>query len=646
MSLRSKVLASVIGAFSCYLVAAHLVQQAVVLPKFVTLERRQAEDDLRRCQEAIDRELQHLAVACHDWAAWDDMYQYVADRSEEWARGNLANSNLENAGLNLMFILDRRADPIYGNALELDSGGGLRLEAFPLGRWPEHHPLLAHRCDDELIKTILITEVGPMLVASRPIVHTDGKGPANGVLVFGRLLDQTVLDQLREQTRVDFRIWPIGSTDMPAKLQGAVATLAGADDALMHERDDDTLEVQSILTDHAGRPVLAVRALVPRYISAQGRAVVDFALGSLALAGGGTALLLLVLLGAIVGRPLRSLTDHVTHIGASGDLRQRLGMMRQDEFGVLAREFDRMVSALAESRAQLTETSRLAGMADVAGGILHNVGNVLNHLNTSTWVITDSLRNSRLSGLAKAAELLTQHENDLDDFVTRDQRGKQVPAYITQLAGVLAAEQQQMLAELEKLRVGVNHVNEIIQAQNKFARASGVAEPTSLEEVIETSLSIMESGFLRHGIRVEKALDEVPLIPTDRSKLLQILVNLLTNAKDAIRAQGGAERLVAVALRREGECGVMIEVTDSGIGIAPEDTVRIFANGFTTKPEGSGYGLHYSALSAKQLGGTLEVRSAGSGRGATFVFRIPVTASESMPTISGTSGAIARTAGS
>lgn len=623
MSLQTKIIACVIAVFCCYVAADYYAQNAIIFPRFVALERQKAGQDLRRSQEAIERELQHLSVACHDWAAWDEMYQYIETRGEEWATSNLSDTTMRNAQLNAMFIVTLGGEVVYGRILDVQNAAGLTLSAFPAGRWPGAHPLLAQPSATDAIETILVTEAGPMLVVSRAVVHTDGSGPPVGVLVFGRLVSAQMVDQLREQTRVTFDIHPLGP-DAPASVRDAAAGIAHDADFLVRERGVHELEVQSVLVDHTGRPVLALVAVIPRDISLQGRGIIRFALLSVGIAGLGTTLLLLILLALLVGRPLHQLTEHVAVIGASGDLQRYLRPTRKDEFGVLGRAFDRMVEALAESRAQFAETSRRAGMADVASGILHNVGNVLNNVKTSTWVITDRVRHSRVAGLAKAAELLEQHAADVDTFVTRDSRGRQLPGYIIQLAGALAAEQEQMLGELEKLAAGVDHVNEIIQSQNRFARCSGHAEPTSIAEVVDRALSIMAPTFARHGIEVDQMLEELPSAFIDRSKLLQIVINLLTNAKHAMLEPPSEHRRLIVILRRSGPDAAELRVNDTGIGIAAENLSRIFANGFTTKTGGSGYGLHYSALSARQLGGTLEASSEGTGRGATFTLRIPL----------------------
>lgn len=282
---------------------------------------------------------------------------------------------------------------------------------------------------------------------------------------------------------------------------------------------------------------------------------------------------------------------------------------------------------LAEANAQLLTTSRQAGMAEVATSILHNVGNVLNSVSVSAEVVATKVRQFRISRLTNLSELLRQNSNDLVNFLTTDPRGREVPEYLLKLVEQLAQPQQNIFMELECLRKNVEHIKEIVSMQQNYARGSGVLEKLSVEELLDDAIRINEAGFNRHELRLIRDIAELPPILSDRHKVLQILVNLLGNAKQAL-ANAGQEKLLTVKAEPDGDFGVKIMVADTGIGIEEHNLTRIFQHGFTTKKNGHGFGLHSGALAARELGGNLSVASAGLGRGTTFTLTLPFAAKD------------------
>jgi PAS domain S-box-containing protein len=273
---------------------------------------------------------------------------------------------------------------------------------------------------------------------------------------------------------------------------------------------------------------------------------------------------------------------------------------------------------------QLLLASRTAGMAEVATGVLHNVGNVLNSVNVSAGVVAERLRTSKADGVAKLGRLLREQGANLVHFLTEDDRGRKVPAYVEQLAEHLAQERAELDKELKELILNVDHIKEIVAMQQNYARVSGVVEMVNLSEMVEDAFKIHGGAYARHGITVERDYDKLPTLSVDKHALLQIVVNLLHNAKYACEASNRADKRVTVRAKAAGPDRVKVEVTDNGIGIPPENITRIFSQGFTTRKDGHGFGLHSGALAAKHLGGTLTVQSAGVGCGATFTLELPL----------------------
>jgi signal transduction histidine kinase len=276
---------------------------------------------------------------------------------------------------------------------------------------------------------------------------------------------------------------------------------------------------------------------------------------------------------------------------------------------------------LEELHRQLLDISHKAGMAEVATGVLHNVGNVLNSVNISSSVVTERLKKSRIGHLSKAVRLLRDHQADLGTFITSDPTGMQMPMFLSQLSDHLAGEQADVLNELAHLQKNVEHIKEIVSNQQAYATSAGLSEMIDLHEILEDAMRIHHSAIMRHDINVVMELAQVPRVLADKHKLLQILVNLLSNAKHAMKESP----VKTLTLRIESaNDSVRVSVSDSGCGIPAENMSRIFAHGFTTKKGGHGYGLHSGALAAKQLGGELRATSDGPGRGAVFTLELPL----------------------
>jgi signal transduction histidine kinase len=262
-------------------------------------------------------------------------------------------------------------------------------------------------------------------------------------------------------------------------------------------------------------------------------------------------------------------------------------------------------------------------MAEIATNVLHNVGNVLNSVNISADLVSRRVRASKSQGLAKAVQLLNEHAADLGDFISRDEKGKLLPGYLNQLVEALAAEQQGIAEELEHLTRSVDHIKEIVATQQSYAGASSMLEPVRLADLFEDALRIHAEALSRHRIMVVKEFAEVPPLLLDKHRLLLILVNLISNAKQALSTQDNRAHTLTLSVHLLDEGKLQICVQDDGEGIAAENLTRIFAHGFTTRRDGHGFGLHSCALAAMEMEGSLTAHSDGPGQGAAFILELP-----------------------
>ena len=290
---------------------------------------------------------------------------------------------------------------------------------------------------------------------------------------------------------------------------------------------------------------------------------------------------------------------------------------------------DAALAELAEAQKGLIDLSRISGMAEVATGVLHNVGNVLNSVNVSATIVGDHLRELRIGQFGELVSVLEDHRDELSDFLTSDPRGQRVLPYMGSLARHMEQERGQLGKEVASLAQHISHIKGIVAMQQTYARSSGVYEKIALTDLIEDALSITLLTMERHGVALSIASEDLPPITTDRHKVLQILLNLMRNAKDAVKESGTKNRQIAIRMTRVSEERIAICVVDNGIGIPQANLVRIFSHGFTTKRDGHGFGLHSSALAARQLGGSITAESQGANAGAMFTLELPIQASES-----------------
>ena len=287
-------------------------------------------------------------------------------------------------------------------------------------------------------------------------------------------------------------------------------------------------------------------------------------------------------------------------------------------------ERKRAEAELAEAQRESLDASRQAGMAEVATGVLHNVGNALNSVNVSANLVSDQVRRAPVADLGRVVALLREQGANLGTFFTNDPRGPKVAEFLAQVAEKFTRQQESQLIEVAALQKNIEHIKDIVAMQQSYAKVSGLMENLSPVELIEDAVGMNSGSFEKHEVELVRELAaDLPQVCVDKHKVLQILVNLLRNAKHACDDAGREDKRITVRAVNEND-RVRITITDNGVGIPPENLNRIFNHGFTTKKEGHGFGLHSAANAAKEMGGGLTAHSNGPGQGATFTLELPM----------------------
>ena len=303
--------------------------------------------------------------------------------------------------------------------------------------------------------------------------------------------------------------------------------------------------------------------------------------------------------------------------------RERIQQELRDANENLEAKVKERTEELEELNSKIAGIARSAGMADVASGVLHNVGNVLNSMNVSTSILRSQVSHSKSDNLEKLASLLSEEGTTLNNFLANDEKGMHVLPYINKLSETLIQEKENQLKELENLADNIDHVKNIVSMQQSYAGNIGVIETLRASLIAEDAIKINIASIDNNNIKLVYEFEDDPVIAIDKHKLIQILVNLISNAKYAVINSKKEEMQITVGIYQQGN-DVKYIVEDNGIGIEEKDIGRIFEFGFKKRIGGHGYGLHHSALMASELGGSLQAESPGPGKGARFILTIPV----------------------
>lgn len=285
----------------------------------------------------------------------------------------------------------------------------------------------------------------------------------------------------------------------------------------------------------------------------------------------------------------------------------------------------RLIIERNQLRRQLDDHSDHHERAEIASTVLHNVGNVLNSVNVAVNVVHELVNQSSVIFVHRIAELLKGHSEDWEKFLTQDPKGKRIPSALVKLGTQLKEEQGTTLKELEGLIGKVNHVKQIIFSYQTMAKSQNLVEPFSVVELLDQAVDVSFQPEDANWIRIQRDYHRVPPVVVEKHQLLQILVNLLRNAKQAMQSQDRANHLLTlrVAGMVDNSGSIIVTIRDTGIGIAPQHLEKMFTRGFTTKHDGNGIGLHSSMHSIQRMGGQLQAHSEGVGTGATLTLILP-----------------------
>lgn len=601
------------------------------MPAFAELERQDAIRDIIRGIEGVKRDVDAISTTTADWSAWDDAYKYVQGVYADFAKGNLVDESFANTHLNLICYMDTNRKILFADSRDCNTLAPIDLSDVLTLAQKEGGLLTNHHDVDSKTQGILMTARGPLMIAARPMTTTKRDAPINGTLIMGRLLSPSEVNGLATRLRAKLTIFPLSATDLPKDFAHAREEMKGTWEPHVCPVDENSLYAYAVIRDIFNEPAMILRIQSQRLMTAQGASSASIATGC-SIGGGLLTLITMwfVLQWRII-RPLQWMASHAERVGKADDLKARMELNRKDEIGTLAHAFDEMMGSLAESRAKVQDTAHRAGMAEIASEVLHNVGNAVNSANCSIEVLDEGMVNSKLGGLDRAAALLREQASRAGEFFGKDPRGPKLIDYLLSLNDTLKQEQSQNKAEVARLRETVRHIRDAIAVQQNYAGRSNYRQDVSLDLLIQGALQINEELIRANEVQVSVEMPTLPELQLNKSKMTQVLVNLVRNAVQAMSQVPSDDRRLTIKARSVIDSGIEIEITDTGMGFNEATRAKLFTHGFTTKPEGNGFGLHYCANAIHEAEGHIAALSEGPGKGATFRIRLP----HVMPELSG-----------
>jgi len=623
MKLRAKVGWVVLAVFASIIVVGYLLTYRLLLPQFLAIEGQGAHREVVRLRVALQDELDQVADLGRMWNESGAVATPVDEVSIP--QPAIASSRAAPAGtLDFVAVYDREGtlrDRWSSSATPGDADLPDHLAGTSL---PPGSPLRSAVWEDGPRTGMLATRTGVWMVAymaRRPSVPGD---PSPGILVVGRVLDRKALAALGRRIQVDFEAWPPGAAGLPADLADMAAEGSESRGDLTREFESHVESVGAI-AGLDGRPALLFRTDFPLGIWTRGRFILDAGAVALTVAGVLIGFLMYVMIRAIVVAPLSDLTHHITNVGREGDLSARLHSARRDEIGSLAVEFDRMLEQLEKMQGRLVEVSHLSGMATISRNVIHNLGNALN----SVWVpvqgMSERARITRGPAITRTVEALRARGPDLGRFLAEEEQGQNLLNYLSKLAVQMNRDDEVLAADLVVLNQNLLHMNEVIQAHRVMVKkGEAPLEQVTLVRLATLSLNMVQSTLAKSGIRIEREYEETPPLWLERVKVVEVLVNLLTNAKEACLLGNRRDRVIHVRVVKAPHETVCIEVQDNGVGMSPDQVATLFDGGSSTKGPGRGQGLRFCAQAVEEMGGRIRATSPGPDLGSTVTVSFPV----------------------
>ncbi|HEY3852047.1 MAG TPA: CHASE4 domain-containing protein [Steroidobacteraceae bacterium] len=611
MNIRTKVISLLAMLFVILIAIEIAVQREILMPSFAELERDDAKVSMRRIDYALDVSLDALELTAADWGNWDDVYRYVQAPDEGFVRTNITSVALKQLQVSTLMIADLEGNVVLSSGVAFGGRGGAAIDFANLKRLPDDFPWRQNLAAGKSAKGLIRTNRGLMMIAAAPVLDGTGGGAHLGMVIMGQLMTPEIVRSLASRAQADLTLDPAGRP------------IAGDE---VRETDSST-RIERQLSDIYGRPLAVAAVDVPRRITARGHNAVTYASAYLIGAAVIVLILLVTILNRVVLEPLARVTRHAVSISEGNDLTARLDLDSRDEIGLLAREFDSMVERVEETRNELVDRSFQAGFAELAKGVLHNLGNAMTPL---------SVRLARLENRLQAVpvEDLEMACGELKGAAPGSPRHADLIEFLRLGCREMSSGIGESKADIGIIQRQAQIVQTALSELMRSTRNEAVIESVRLPDLVSQTLEIVPDACRqRLVVDPEESLGKVGAVRVARTVLRLVLQNLIINAADAVRDAGrdkGVLRVGAEIVREHDRDQLHLHCKDNGVGISEADLARVFDKGFSTKSRDTNYGigLHWCANAIAALGGRIWAASEGPGLGASMHLMLPLAVRE------------------
>jgi two-component system, NtrC family, sensor kinase len=619
MSLRTKIELILLAIFIFYVVFIFSIQKFILYPSFKELERIESLKDMKRCKEAIKKEIYHLDLLCNDWSGWDDTYMFMEDGNKNYIKTNLVPETFINNDLSIIAFCKLNGDVVWAGFHNQYTNDIQIIHKIPNKLVQLKDPILYYNVGENPFSNITMTDWGPMLISLRPVLTSENKGPPRGTLLMARFFNDNFIKSLSERTQLSLTIHSLQVPSIPEDVENILKNIKPYTPTYFDDRNKEILKIYSIIDDIHKNPIFLLQVDSPRNITSKSITVTSFATLSIVGFGLLTILVMLIFLQINVVKPILDLKNHALSIGKKDAIHDRIPINRRDEIGLLTKEFNSMMEKLSDARKKLIEQSYQSGVSEMISGVLHNIRNSLNPVTTRLDSILHELMSINTDNIKKAQKELSQidlteeHEKDLKQY--------------------LKLSLDKILDQIDMIREKINdivrafmHIEIILNNQEIHCHKKHPSEMIRLNIILKEVINSFPINMKENvSFEIDPDIEKIDLIKAPRLLLFKVFSYLLTNSLESVKLGNNREKKLKITAFVDfigKNKMVHIKFEDYGLGIEPENMTRIFERGYNTKSL-SGESLHWCANTINNMNGTLYAESKGIGQGSCFHLLIP-----------------------